>query len=578
MSASVLIIQSDPAVGERIGQLILAGTPNAAVGLVATPQDGIASLDHYADLDLCITEVYFTDGDGLAFLAAIRAKFRHTRVIIVSNYNLQNYEDYIQGITVFRLPLDESVFATTCQDALATLEGHEFPPFRLGKKQPPDRWGDCYAAYDTGVKRDIFITICHAYATPEDAARFRNTATMMARAGHPNVQAVYQAGVYQSRDFFCREKWDTPNLSEMAAAGQTIDPRLAAQIIRIVGGGGDFLGRERFSAHDSRCDGRVGFAAGRDQGGQLCRSHPAGNGARDVRSLRAGPCGRSAPAAGRPGSLQRPRSHCEAPRRARSAGPGGERSADDRQQPRAGTQIAVTQEHHVAQQAIQIERRNQKRNQFIMGGVFALIVVIVGGVFYSRLDPPSHDYKEMIAIPSGAYVYQNESATMDHTYYIDKYEVTFGQYLKFLRAVAKADNDNAWRNPAQPVSKSIDHEPKDWDNIFQCIKRRLPYNKVDLNLDTRCSTSIGTTRRLTPSGPASACPTSTNGNWRRAARTGSFTLGETNWSPRPTPLCRCPAPARDSVPTHVYLVVDQMPDDKSPYGVYGHGRQRQRMD
>ena len=85
------------------------------------------------------------------------------------------------------------------------------------------------------MKRDIFITICHAWATPEDAMRFRNSATMMARAGHPNVQAVYQAGVYAGRDFFCREKWDVPNLSEMATAGQRIDPRLAAQIIHIVG-------------------------------------------------------------------------------------------------------------------------------------------------------------------------------------------------------------------------------------------------------------------------------------------------------------------------------------------------------
>ena len=103
------------------------------------------------DLDLCVCELYFEDGDGLAFLSAIRARFRRTRVILVSSYNLQNFGDYIQGLTVFRTPLDESVFASTCQDTLATLEGHEFPPFRLGQKQPPDRWGDCYAAYDTGV-------------------------------------------------------------------------------------------------------------------------------------------------------------------------------------------------------------------------------------------------------------------------------------------------------------------------------------------------------------------------------------------------------------------------------------------
>jgi formylglycine-generating enzyme required for sulfatase activity len=30
-----------------------------------------------------------------------------------------------------------------------------------------------------------------------------------------------------------------------------------------------------------------------------------------------------------------------------------------------------------------------------------------------------------------------------------------------------------------------------------------------------------------------------------------------------------PGASRDSVPTHVYLIVDQMPDDVSPFGVIG---------
>ena len=50
MSANVLIVQPDAALGERIGQLILAGTPDASVGLVTSPQDGITALGHYADL------------------------------------------------------------------------------------------------------------------------------------------------------------------------------------------------------------------------------------------------------------------------------------------------------------------------------------------------------------------------------------------------------------------------------------------------------------------------------------------------------------------------------------------------
>ena len=123
----------------------------------------------------------------------------------------------------------------TCQDALETLEGLEFPPFRIKQKQPPDRWGDCYAAYDTGVKRDVFITVLRTGSTEDEAKYFRAAAMAMAQAVHPNVQAVYQGGQFQGRDFFAREKWDMPNLSEMATAGQRIEGRLAARIVQIVG-------------------------------------------------------------------------------------------------------------------------------------------------------------------------------------------------------------------------------------------------------------------------------------------------------------------------------------------------------
>src|SRR5476649_2925496 len=99
MSANVLIVQSDAALGERIGQLVLAGTPDASAGSVTSPQDGIAALGQYDDLDLCVCELYFEDGDGLAFLSAVRVRFRRARVILVTSYNLQNFGDYIQGLS-----------------------------------------------------------------------------------------------------------------------------------------------------------------------------------------------------------------------------------------------------------------------------------------------------------------------------------------------------------------------------------------------------------------------------------------------------------------------------------------------
>jgi len=568
MSSTVLIVQPDFTLAERIGQLILEGTPDASVGFVERPQDGIEVLSQYQDFDLCICELFFPNDDGLAFLSAVRTRFRHARVIIVSNYNLQNFASYIQGLTVFPLPLDEQLFSITCQDSLATLEGIEAGPFRVGKKQPPDRWGDCYAAYDTGVKRDVFLTIIPSGAGPEEVERFRGSATAMARAGHPNVQAVYQAGDYEDRPFFSREKWDFPNLAELATAGQGIDGRLAAKIIHTVGSVVIFWDANNFP--HTQVGGtdvslspqgiiKVGNCVDPSQ-------PPTSPGISDLTAL-----GQAVRALLSPGIAVPPR--VEALLHRVESGPvplaevvGEAQAIDIEMAPER--QIAVTQERTQARIAIQAEHRNQQRNIYIMGGVFAAVLLVVGYFVYLRFAPhAARAYNEMVAIPAGDYIYQTATSTMDHPYYIDKYEVTIGQYVKFLEAVDRAGSDEAWRDPTEPSSK--DHQPNDWLNIYNSIKYNQAYHRETLTLDDPVFNIDWYDAAAYAKWAGKRLPTEQE--WEKAARGAQgflYPWGNTFLSNANTAV---PPPA-GTVTTvqhgRGHLEVNQNPLDKSPYGVF----------
>jgi formylglycine-generating enzyme required for sulfatase activity len=578
MSAWVLVVQPDPEQAKRLGELIHDGTPGATISFATSPEEGDALLERFTDLALCVCEMYYPEGgNGLTLLAAVRERFRRARILIVTGYNLQNFDAHLQGLTVFPLPLDESLFISTCQDTLLTLEGQVFPPFRIGKKQPPDRWGDCYAAYDLGVKRDVFVTVTHPWATPEDAALFRRFAALMARSSHPNVQAVYQAGSYQGRDFFAREKWDMPNLAEMATAGHGIDPRLAAQIIHTVGAVMIFWDTQHFP-HTAILptdvtvspQGVVKIANCVDPTQPLTPPGAADIGAlaAAVEALVAAPHQMPARVANLLAELQ--------------AGPvplaritGEAQAIDIELAPKQ--ELALTEEHVVAQKAIARERTRQAWSFYAAALGFLLVLAVIGHVIYAKVfwKPASRPLDQMVQIPAGSYIYQDGPANMDHAFYIDRYEVTWGQYLLFLKALQKTGTDAAWRSPDQVGEKN--HNPKDWTNgtsdgqtvpgIFQRIRDRQYYKGQVLTLDDPVFNVDWYDAYAYAKWAGKRLPTEQE--WEKAARGPNGNLYPWGNDLLPNANNRVPTAGRPTPPQPLLQVVDQMPLDKSFYGVYG---------
>jgi formylglycine-generating enzyme required for sulfatase activity len=576
MSASVLVVQPDPEQAKRLGELIHAGTPQATISFATTPEEAIELLGQFTDLALCVCEMYFpAGGNGLALLTAVRERFRRARVIVVTSYNLQNFGPHLQGLTVFPVPLDESLFISTTQDTLLTLQGQVCPPFKIGAKQPPDRWGDCYAAYDMSVKRDVFITITHPWASPEDRALFRQFAALMARASHPNVQAVYQAGEYQGRDFFAREKWDMPNLAEMVTAGRGIDPRLAAQIIHVVGSVLIFWRTQKFpysqiTPYDLSVSpqGVVKIANCVDPTQPVTPP-----GAADISGLAATVHALIAS----PGQIPPRVSNFFAELQSGPLPMGritGEAQAIDIElAPKK--ELAVTQEHVVAVKAIAVERRKQKWAFYATAAVFVAVVALIGYMIYMKFFwfPTARVFNEMVEIPAGPFKYQDGDATMDHSFYIDKYEVTWGQYLKFLKALrAVHDDDSPWRSPDQPKTKTS-HEPGDWaqeadgsPGIFERIRNRENYKDQILTLDDPVFNVDWYDAYAYAKWAGKRLPTEQE--WEKAARGPNGNLYP--WGNELFPYANnmVPIPGQPPPGEHVLLVVDSMPQDKSYYGVY----------
>jgi formylglycine-generating enzyme required for sulfatase activity/CheY-like chemotaxis protein len=123
-------------------------------------------------------------------------------------------------------------------------------------------------------------------------------------------------------------------------------------------------------------------------------------------------------------------------------------------------------------------QRLQPKHYVLAGVVVVLAVLAVGGwLAYQKMTQlPPADVQTFIHVPAGEFIYQNGVKTTTKEFWVGKYEVTIGQYRKFLAQV-KAKGDAAWANPKQPKDSDItSHLPVDWDSIQEAVRSGRPFD------------------------------------------------------------------------------------------------------
>lgn len=481
MPKSILVIQPNPELLQATNA-ILDRFPEAERVVTESAAQAEEALSLLGQLDVLIAEIYLEGSDGLALLTKIREKFPSVAVAVISSYDLSGYRDYLGDVIMIDLPAQSSLLSEFLDDKVNGLEGRTWASYSIERKVGQDRWGETYEGTDRGVKRSVYISVLPLGADEARILHFKSWAAYMARAGHPNVTAVFEAGEQDGRHYFVREKWQARSLQEMINAGEKIEPRLAARIVNTVTTVLLFWeGNQYYHSILSMDDVTV-----------------APNGVIKVINS-VDPSLDSMPRIGSqlinlsqslyqllPPADQLP------PRLAKLLEDMREFGADLRricaEAQATDTELApkrevkVSREHEMARQEIARERKKQNLITRISLGAIVLVISFCGWLLYDRIvsPPPFRSFDEMVKIPAGPFTFQNEQKETGE-FYIDKYEVTLGQYYTFLRAVKK--NGTEIYAPDELQGKPHDYAPQDWKNIIESIKQDQPYNGQKLTMD-----------------------------------------------------------------------------------------------
>lgn len=91
------------------------------------------------------------------------------------------------------------------------------------------------------------------------------------------------------------------------------------------------------------------------------------------------------------------------------------------------------------------------------------------------LLPRPADFGSMVFVPEGEFLYQGNERRKLKAFWIDRYEVTIGEYQAFLNAIAAGQ-----RITEHPfVGKRKDHTPANWEQVLAAIRQRTPLNVGD---------------------------------------------------------------------------------------------------
>ena len=351
------------------------------------------------------------------------------------------------------------------------------------------RLGSVYAAVQVSINRPVGLKVLDtSYANdPEIRDRFIADARAKAHVQHPSTLAVYEAGQFENYIFYAQEFVDGRSMEELRDSGQKLDELQAMKVMRVVAEGLAYLTIHRLP-HSALL--ATNIFLGVDGGPRLANlatqlSDNQLSVEEEIQALGAIMLEVLPPFDALSPGLAQLIYQMTQPGPDAISGWGqllqGLKALEPKVVPVEAAKISAQDRAAIA--AVEQARKRQKRSLFINAGSVLTLVAVAGFVIWKVWGTNERTLDEQVHIPEGEFLFANGEPTTLPEFWIDKYEVTYGEYAKFVQAL-EARPTHEYDDPRQPPRKTADmHKPPHWPIFYGQAKANGKAHSVPIDLN-----------------------------------------------------------------------------------------------
>jgi formylglycine-generating enzyme required for sulfatase activity/CheY-like chemotaxis protein len=351
------------------------------------------------------------------------------------------------------------------------------------------RWGSVYAAVQVSINRPVGLKVLDTnYANdPEVRDHFIADARAKAHVQHPSTLAVYEAGQFENYIFYAQEFVDGRSMAEIRDGGQKLEELQAMKVMRVVAEGLAYLTIHRLP-HSTLLATNIFLGVdGNPRLANLATQLPDNQLSveDEIKALGAIMLEVLPPVDSLSAGFGQLLMCMTEPGPAAITGWGqllqGLKTLEPKVVPVEAAKISAQDRAAIA--AVEQARKQQKRSLYINVASVVSVLLLGGFIAWKVWGTNERTLDDQVHIPAGEFLFASGEPTTLPEFWIDKYEVTYGQYAKFVQFLDTHPTHD-YDDPRQtPRKTSQMHKPEHWDIFYGQAKANGKAHGVPIDLN-----------------------------------------------------------------------------------------------